>query len=246
MLMRDVCPQGQSPKYQKNGHIHNGKQNDPGKACGRQCVDCFAHDRSSDDGRALLEGLLVERISLCGICRAIGVTRKWLLGFLVPCLEALPDPLHVEPLTCHQDVMLPRLAVEADEMSSCVQKQANTPWLWRAMDAKTRPVMAFHVGDRSRTRTKRLWAKLPRAYRQHATFDTDEDVVYAGVSPAVQPRAVSRLGRKTTHMERCNNTLRQRVSRLARDALSFSKKLAHHVGAIKLFLCHDNLTRAAA
>jgi hypothetical protein len=39
---------------------------------------------------------------------------------------------------------------------------------------------------------------------------------------------------------------RQRVSRLVRDALSFSKKLANHIGAIKLFICHYNLTRAAA
>jgi hypothetical protein len=28
--------------------------------------------------------------------------------------------------------------------------------------------------------------------------------------------------------------------------LSFSKKLTHHIGAIKYFICHDNLTRAAA
>jgi hypothetical protein len=54
------------------------------------------------------------------------------------------------------------------------------------------------------------------------------------------------VGRKTNHIERFNNTLRQRVSRLGREALSFSKKLANHIGAIKLFICHDNLTRAAA
>jgi len=41
------------------------------------------------------------------------------------------------------------------------------------------------------------------------------------------------LARKTNHLERFNNTLRQRVSRLARDVLSFSKKLANHIGAIK-------------
>jgi hypothetical protein len=28
--------------------------------------------------------------------------------------------------------------------------------------------------------------------------------------------------------------------------LSFSKKLANHIGAIKLFICHYNLTRVAA
>src|SRR5262249_41540566 len=55
----------------------------------------------------------------------------------------------------------------------------------------------------------------------------------------------SKLARKTNHIERFNNTLRQRVSRLVRAALSFSKKLANHIGAIKLFICHYNLTRVA-
>jgi insertion element IS1 protein InsB len=54
------------------------------------------------------------------------------------------------------------------------------------------------------------------------------------------------LARKTNHLERFNNTLRQRVSRLVREALSFPKKLAHHVGAVKLFICYYNLTKAAA
>jgi len=54
------------------------------------------------------------------------------------------------------------------------------------------------------------------------------------VIPAVQHKAISKVARKTNHSERCNNTLRQRVSRLVREALSFSKKLANHIGVIKL------------
>jgi hypothetical protein len=36
------------------------------------------------------------------------------------------------------------------------------------------------------------------------------------------------------------------MSRLVRETLSFSKKLANHIGAIKYFICYYNLTRAAA
>jgi insertion element IS1 protein InsB len=75
---------------------------------------------------------------------------------------------------------------------------------------------------------------------------TDQYVVYAGVIPAAQHRAIRQWARKTNHLERFNNTLRQRVSRLVREALLYSKKLANHSGTIKLFICHDNLTRAAA
>ena len=114
------------------------------------------------------------------------------------------------------------------------------------MDTKTRQIIAFHVGDRSHTSAEHLWAKIPPAYRHHATFYTDQYVVYEKVIPAAQHRAIHKLARKTNHSERFNNTLRQRVSRLVREALSFSKKLANHIGAIKLFICHYNLTRAAA
>ena len=114
------------------------------------------------------------------------------------------------------------------------------------MDATTRQVMAFHVGNRRRKSAKRLWAKIPHAYHQHATFYTDQEVVYEGVLPAAQHRAISKLARTTNHIARFNNTLRQRVSRLVREAVSFSKKLANHIGAIKLCICHYNLRRAAA
>jgi insertion element IS1 protein InsB len=246
MVIREVCPRCKSPKYKKNGHIHNGKQNHHCHDCGRQFVQCCEQYLIAEDKRALIERLLVERISLRGICRAVRVTLKWLLGFLVQCFEALPEHLHVQPVTGHGNIMLRRLEVEADEMASFVKKKANKQWVWIAMDAKTRQVIAFHVGDRSRTSAKRLWAMIPQAYRQHATFYTDQYIVYTGVIPAAQHRAITKLARKTNHIERFNNTLRQRVSRLVREALSFSKKLANYIGAIKLFICHYNLTRAAA
>jgi insertion element IS1 protein InsB len=66
------------------------------------------------------------------------------------------------------------------------------------------------------------------------------------VIPAERHRAITKKARKTNHIERFNNTLRQRVSRLVRETLSFSKKLAHHVGAIKYFICYYNLTRVTA
>jgi insertion element IS1 protein InsB len=246
MIIRDACPACGSARFKKNGHTHNGKQKHQCKTCPRQFVQCSDQYLISAETRALIERLLRERLSLRGICRAVGVGLKWLLGFLVTGFEALPDHLHVQPVTCHGDVMLRRLEVEADEMASFVQKKANKQWLWIAMDARSRQVIAFHVGDRSRPSAKRLWAKIPEAYRQHAAFYTDQYVVYVGVIPAAQHRAISKLARKTNHIERFNNTLRQRVSRLVRETLSFSKKLANHIGAIKYFICHYNLTQAAA
>jgi insertion element IS1 protein InsB len=246
MVIREVCPRCKSATYKKNGHIHNGKQNHQCKDCGRQFVDCFEQHLVSDETRDLIERLLLERISLRGICRAVKVGLKWLLGFIVTCFETLPDHLNVQPISCDQDVMIQRLEVEADEMASFVQKKANKQWIWLAMDVKTRQIIAFHIGDRSRKSARKLWAKIPVAYRQQATFYTDQYVVYEGVIPAAQHQSINKKARKTNHIERFNNTLRQRVSRLVRSALSFSKKLANHIGAIQHFICHYNLTRARA
>ena len=246
MIVRDACPACGSTRFKKNGHTHNGKQKHQCKACPRQFVQCSEQYLISDETRALIERLLCERISLRGICRAVGVGLKWLLGFIAHCFEALPDHLHVQPSTCNADIMIQRLEVEADEMSSFVQQKANKQWIWLAMDAKTRQIIAFHVGNRRRQSARRLWAKIPEAYRQQATFYTDQYVVYKGVIPAARHKAIHKLARKTNYVERFNNTLRQRVSRLVRETLSFSKKLTNHIGAIKYFICHYNLTRAAA
>jgi len=114
------------------------------------------------------------------------------MGFLVQCFEALPDHLKVQPVTCQGVVMMQRLEVEADERARFIQKKANKPWIWMAMDTRSRQVIAFHVGDCSRKSAKRLWAKIPPAYRQYAMSYTDQSVVYEGVIPAAQHRAISK------------------------------------------------------
>jgi|SRR5215813_800360 len=106
--------------------------------------------------------------------------------------------------------------------------------------------MAFHVGDRRRASGEQLWAKIPEVYQPQATFYTDLSEVYKGVMPPAQHKAITKHARITNHVEHFNNTLRPRVSRLVRDTLAFSKKLANHIGAIKFFICHDNLAKMAA
>jgi insertion element IS1 protein InsB len=195
--------------------------------------------------RALVERVLCEKISLRGICRALRVSIRWLMDFMVACFAAVPEHLHVRPVASSGEVLLGCLEVEADELWSFVQKKANMQWLWIAMDKQTRQILAFHVGDRSQDSAKHLWAKIPAMYRECAIFYTDQYAAYTGVIPAAQHKAINKHARKTNHIERFNNTLRQRVSRLVRSTLAFSKKVENHIGAIQYFICHYNLTRAA-
>ncbi|MGB0525888.1 MAG: IS1 family transposase, partial [Flammeovirgaceae bacterium] len=73
---------------------------------------------------------------------------------------------------------------------------------------------------------------------QRSLVFTDDFPSYKAVFPKGQ---LEQNGKKqTTKMERFNNTIRQRCSRLVRLALSFSKKWENHYLAIKYFIVNYN------
>jgi transposase-like protein len=134
MIIRDACPLRQSQQIKKNGRIHNGKQNRQCKDCSRQFVLQPANRIIDDRQRSLVERLLLEKISLHGICRAVGVSIRWLMDFMVARFKAAPEDLHVQLPSRPGDVIIRRVEAEADEMRSFVEKKANEQWLWLALD----------------------------------------------------------------------------------------------------------------
>jgi insertion element IS1 protein InsB len=74
------------------------------------------------------------------------------------------------------------------------------------MDANTRQLIAFYVGDRSRDSAQALWANIPLVYREHAMFPTDQYEAYQGVMPAERHRAITKQAADTHHTERFHNT----------------------------------------
>jgi IS1 family transposase len=246
MVVRDACPECQSTHDKTNGHTRTGKQHHQCNACGRPFVASPEDHIISDEPRTLIEHLRRERLSRRGIWRAVGGSLPWLLHCMVEGFAACPEHLYVRRPAGPTEVIIHQLAAEADEMGSFVGKRANKQWIWIAMDAQTRQVMAFHVGDRSRDSATALWTKIPVAYREQARLHTARYEAYTSVIPVERHQAITQHARQTNHIERFNNTLRQRLSRLVRETLSFSKKLAHHIGAIRYFICHYNLTRVAA
>ena len=237
------CPICHSTKIKKYGHIHNGKQNHRCKDCGHQFVLHPENKRISIEEKGLIRRLLLERVSLRGICRVVNVSLTWLLDFIVKVYDQLPDHLYAQAQVAEREgnVILYLLDAQADELWSFVGNKENKQWVWVAIDAHTKQVIAFYVGDRSRQSAQKLWERIPDDYKCRATFYTDDWEAYKGVIPPNQHKAVPKQSGKTSIVERFNCTLRQRVSRLVRSSLSFSKKLETHVGAIKYFICHYNL-----
>lgn len=125
MAPREACPQCGSRWFKRNGHIHMGKQNHRCKMCGRAFVLTPDNSLITAEQRALIERLLLERISLRGICRAVGVGLQWLLQFMATRFQAAPEDLYVKPADGTPAVILQLLEAELDELWSFVGKKTN-------------------------------------------------------------------------------------------------------------------------
>jgi len=69
-----------------------------------------------------------------------------------------------------------------------------------------------------------LWEAIPESYRTGHCF-TAFWAAYQAVIPEEQHTAVGKETGETAHVERWNNTLRQRLARFVRLTLSFSKSV---------------------
>lgn len=202
------------------------------KSCRRQFVENPKNKRVSNEQKQLIDKLLLERISLAGIARVVGVSMRWLQTYVNDKYKSVSKAVKVAvKLTFN-------LTIECDELWSFVGKHQNKQWVWLAMDRGSREVVGHHIGDRSAQSAQALWDSLPAIYQEYATCHTDFWAAYQAVFPSHRHRAAGKESGETNHIERFNGTLRQRVARLARQALSFSKKKANHIGAIWYFI-HD-------
>ena len=130
--------------------------------------------------------------------------------------------------------------MQCDELWSFVNHKGNKQWIWLALNTETREIVGVAIGDRDERTAQMLWNSLPPVYRQCAVAYTDFWTAYEAVFPKKRHQAVGKETGKTSYIERFNNTLRQRVSRLVRKTLSFSKSLENHIGAIWNFVHYYN------
>jgi len=90
------CPDCQSTHIKKNGHTHYGKQNYQCTSCWRQFVESGHTWFVNATDKAMINKLLLERISLSGICRVCDVSETWLLRYIKELYEALPEDLNAD------------------------------------------------------------------------------------------------------------------------------------------------------
>ncbi|MDV2996856.1 MAG: IS1 family transposase ISLysp1 [Chroococcidiopsis sp. SAG 2025] len=231
---RPTCPRCYSHHIVKNGRIHNKKPKFQCQDCQRQFVENPTNKVIDQETKELIDRLLLEKIPLASIARTTQVSETWLQNYVNDKYVHVPRQVSVS------DKPKGKLTVECDEAWSFVDRKGNQQWIWLAMDRNTREIVGVYIGDRSKQGAIELWNSLPTVYRQCAICYTDFWISYENVIPKKCHRTVRKESGKTNHIERFNNTMRQRISRLVRATLSFSKKLENHIGAIWYFIHYYN------
>ena len=148
------------------------------------------------------------------------------------------------------------MQLELDELWSFVRCKANKRWIWLALCKQTRQVagattpdvagattpdvVVCVVGGRGVATCRRLWRNIPDPYKQGIVF-SDFWEAYELVLPDEQHQAVGKDSGLSAHVERFNNTIRQRLARFVRKTLSFSKSDYMHLICLHMFLVRYNL-----
>jgi insertion element IS1 protein InsB len=76
------CPKCDSSSVVKNGSISNGKKKFLCKECSRQFVENPERRKISDDEWRIVDRLLLEKISIAGIARAVSISKRWLQEYI--------------------------------------------------------------------------------------------------------------------------------------------------------------------
>jgi IS1 family transposase/transposase-like protein len=236
-----TCFYCDSPKIVKNGQVYYGKQRYLCKNCGKQSVLKRVYNGLTNQTKSLIEKLLLERISLEGICRVLSIHPNQLYAYIDQVYAEVDEYLWAEINLNRCFLQCQCIAIEADEAWSFVGCKANKKWLWVALDRTTRQIVGLYVGQRNQQGALGLWESLPDEIRESAVFYTDDWKAYKRVLPTERHIITEKKG-ETNHIERFFCTLRQRASRMVRKSLSFSKKLERHIKALRFFAAHYNLS----
>ena len=113
-------------------------------------------------------------------------------------------------------------------------------WLWLVVERARRRIVGGTLGSRGEAPLRKRWLALPRRYRRHCWYFTDQCKAHAKVLPRWQHRPCPKGEGQTNIVEAINCSLRQRCGVLVRKFCSFSRSLEMHTARIKIVIDNYN------
>ena len=128
--------------------------------------------------------------------------------------------------------------IEYDELWSFVVSKAQRIWIWIALCRRTKQVVAYYLGDRTKESFGIFYNKVPLGYA-NCLSTSDGFEVYKVLKIYGHSMGKKKQGR-TSQVEAFNTVLRQRLARLVRKTCAFSKSVEMHEIVIRWFIQQYN------
>ena len=227
------CPHCNSEDICRNGHDYKGAQKYHCHRC-KSYGTLHARQGYREEEKELILRAYQERASMRGVERIFGTVRQTLPRWIQEKAAKLPA-MEATLLAAEPDDVL-----ELDELWSFVRTKRNQRW--SGLPSVVEP-------DRSSPASSATAAPTVAWLCASSSPKATALVVPAATSgrrinwPSTPQRTApwARKAGETAHVERWNNTLRQRLARFVRKTLAFSKSDHFHNAALKLFIHDYNL-----
>jgi insertion element IS1 protein InsB len=211
------CPKCGSENIVKNGFTRHGNQRCLCHTCKKTSVLEPKKPRKEQFSQQIIR-CFKERISILGICRVFKVSERSVFELFNLHAPSLPDMRSGLMDARDEDI------IEFDELWSFCTDKTNKQWVWTALCRRTRQIVAYVIGDRSKDTFRRLLRKIPDEYLRRTSFSDHWPAYEMLLCKKNHKLVVGKESGQTAKMERWNATLRARVARFVRKSLCFSRK----------------------
>lgn len=194
----------------RHGKIKN-KQRWKCSNCGLTQFRVYKRCTFTADRKTIIKRLNRENVGIRGMARLMGLSPT----HIVRCI------LQLATLVKRPDYYEYGQEYELDELWSYSENKKNQQWVVWAINRRTRVVIDFVVGPRTKKTVNKLVAKLKKLNPKK--IRTDEWSGYKTLFSDI-PKEIHKPGRRITNrIERQGATVRNSIKRLNRKTISFSK-----------------------
>ncbi|MCC6683661.1 MAG: IS1 family transposase [Bacteroidia bacterium] len=198
------------------------------KVCSRYTQNTYTRPRINAETVRQVAALLCEGMSISSISRYLHIakstTQRIILRSAAQCTMRSNHSLHGE--------------YEMDELRTYVGNKRNESWVIYSINKKTRQVVHFVAGKRTKENLKKV---VDETLRHHPSIiETDRLNIYPTLIP---PPLHRKSAHRINHIERMNLTLRNRLKRLNRKTICYSKSEKMLAACLDLYFADDPSAR---
>ena len=204
----------------KAGLQHSGVQKFYCKACKKYQQAVYKSEAYHPQTNSRIVILLKEGIGLRSMARVLRISLKTIIQRIRKIAAAICKPFQ----------QLTNRVYEIDEMWTYIGRKANEVWILYILDRKTRTVIDFRVGSRSKKNIRSLTDQLLNA--KPKAICTDGLTLYKTLVPGNIHRVTPM---STRHIERHNLNLRMHLKRLSRKTICFSKSVEMLQACLRIY-----------